>query len=230
LDIDTDARIPDAFKKVIQSIIVASTEWRGRADVPLIRFASQLSSAVSGDDFDRILQDVWPNGDSPLKSAAILWNSWVEWAGNSLPLRRLAETSANSGKLFLSRLPTQFSDLFTSAFFGTELAADSAWHPREFFFCLKCGQLIPVHGEIPVLLIGHGTTCGAVLFMKITGQDCTQLVSFDFVDDMEFVIRPIYLTEAGDESVGLVLGLPLVLSESRRRTVIVELLSGQYCV
>jgi hypothetical protein len=224
LEFDPEASMPDAFKKLIQSIIITSTDWKRRREIPLLYFASQLSSAVSVDDFDRFLHDAWPAGSPPLKSAAILWNSWVEWAGNSLPMRPLAAIPADSCELFLKRLPTQFSDLFTGAFFGRAMTGTS----HDFCCCLQCGQLMEIrNGAVPTME-AHGVICGAALIMMITGRACTVLATLDFAEEMGVPIAPLYLTEAGDESVGFALGLPLVLSESRRRTVISEFLTGHY--
>jgi hypothetical protein len=230
LELNPDNRIPDGFRKVIESIIVSSTKFPGASGFPLIHFASELSSAMSGDDFERLIRSVWPRGDSPLKSAAILWNIWAEWSGAALPLRPLADIPAIPSDLFLFRLPTRFSDLFTNDFYGHELTVRSRGRSCEFLCCLKCGALVAVDAPAAVVVIAHGEDCGSILFMVITGAPCSALLTFDLSEGEVHGIPALYLTEAGDESLGLVLELPLVLSESRRRTLIGEILTGRYCL
>jgi hypothetical protein len=72
-----------------------------REEMPILEFASRLSSAIVDIDFDHFIVDVWPNGEAPFKSAIILWNCWVSFSGNRLSPRDLTDFRASPIELLL---------------------------------------------------------------------------------------------------------------------------------
>jgi hypothetical protein len=128
----------------------------------------------------------------------------------------------------VNQLPVRFSDLFTNDFYGVELSAASSHNEGDFLCCLKCGTLISGGNSIVQAILDHARDCRVVLFMIITGQLATLVLSFSFGLNKVRTIPPIYVTEAGDESVGWSLQLPLVLSQARHHSLLSEVLTGEY--
>jgi hypothetical protein len=174
-----------------------------------------LPSAVVDSDFDRFIADVWPNGEAPLKAAVILWNCWVSFSGSGLTPRDIAAFRAPPIELFLARLPHRFSDLFTNDMFGTQLRSSTADSGSDIAYCLKCSGLLVVDMSQVNLLFEHNQDCGIMLIMVITGGLATALLTINHLEATLTLLPPLYVTEGGDESIGLSLAMPLILSEER---------------
>jgi hypothetical protein len=229
LEVDQSARIPEGFEKVIQSIIIASSDFEGRVNFPLLDFASKLSLATVDADFDKFLSEVRWEGNPPTRLAAILWNSWVSFIGGNLTERDLKVIPGKRPELFLLALPTKYSDLFTNQFYGTQFSLASHGHDGDFCCCLHCGALMMLDDPLPVVVFVHSQVCGRVMMMMLTGSFSTLVVSLDLREGQIVLLPTLYLTEDGDESIGLTLELPLVLSESRRQALLYDTLAGEHC-
>jgi hypothetical protein len=230
LDVGGAAALPPPFEVVLRSIVIASGACERRGECPLVAFAARLSTAAADADFERFVAEVWPGGDAPLKSAAILWNCWAECAGGRVGRRELAALRAPPVEIFLCQLPERFSDLFTNEFYGLELAAAREVDDACFLCCLKCGALMSVIGSLVQAMLDHARYCRMVLCMVITGKAATVILTFTFGTNEVRMVPPIYRTEAGDESVGWLLRLPLVLAKSRHSTLLSEVLMGEYSI
>jgi hypothetical protein len=214
LEINPSARIPEGFEKVIQSIIIASSDFSLRVRFPILEFASKLPTATVDEDFDRFLTSVRWNRETPTRIAAILWNCWVSFIGGNLSKKDLSIIPGIPPDLFLLRLPTRYSDLFTNEFYGNQFAAAPPDHHGDFCCCLCCGLLMMITVSLESLIVEHLGSCRRGLLMILTGQSSTLVVSLN-IRESRFILHPaLYVTEDGDESIGLSLELPLVLSDA----------------
>jgi hypothetical protein len=230
LDHNSISSIPDSFNQILQSIIIASSSFNRRSEHPILSFASRLPSAVSDEDFDCFVREVWSDGEAPLKSAMILWNCWSSYPGNQLSRRDVLTLRSPPINLFLAKLPHRFSDLFLNEFFGMQLSESSENHHFDLICCLKCGKLMLVNMSPITIMSNHSMECKMSLMMMITGPGATSIATLNVRENDVTLLRPLYVTEGGDESVGLSLAMPLVLSNERLRSLMNDALIGSFCV
>jgi hypothetical protein len=228
LELNESARVPAGFEKVIQSIIIASTDFPDHGKFPLLDFASRLSSATIDADFDRFMVAVQWGQKPPTRLTTILWNSWASLAGGNLSVRDLTGIPGTPPQMFLLKLPAKYSDLFTNEFYGAEFSIASRDHMEDFCCCLNCGALLMVTTLLDVVMLRRLLACEGALVMMLTDAHSTLVVTLDVKESRCTKFPPLCLTEEGAESIGLTLELPLVLSESRRRSLVSEMLVGEH--
>jgi hypothetical protein len=230
IEYDPSFAVPEPFVKVLQSMILASARLQTegtlhRIPFPLLHFAAKLPAATADTDFDRISAEIWPNGYEFSKSLGILWNSWVAFDAGPLTPRDLTTLKALPLSMFLVQLPRQFSDLFTAQFYGDQMKAATDDH-LDFGCCLECGSLL--QSEISMIL-GHARACSNMfLVMMMSGPSATSIFIVDPATRTLKQLPPVYVTEGGDDAVGLSLRLPLVLSEARVRALVRDRMTGQF--
>jgi hypothetical protein len=233
LDFEESAELPPLFVQLMQAIMLGASDYDAErlAHDPLLLFASLLPLSKEQYHFDWLVNALWKTTPCPMKSAVILWNCMALWS-NSLESIDLAQFRAPEPSFYLWRLPERFVDLFLKDGGGDDLLRfkDGSAVCR----CLKCGECLTVadenrrsvHG-----LIGHAVRCKLGLFLGLTGELATNVFRIcrtAHTQSTGRTIRPMYVTEEGDEDVGLKLGVHLVISHERKRILQREILTGIY--
>jgi hypothetical protein len=232
LDFNESTELPLLFVRLMQAIMLGASDYcvERLAHDPLLLFASLLPLSRERCHFDWLVNALWKTASCPMKSAAILWNCMALW--NSLQSIDLAQFKAPEPAFYLWALPERFVDLFIKDGGGDDLLKfkDASAVCR----CLKCGECLAVadedrrsvHG-----IVGHAVRCKLGLFLGLTGELATNVFRICRTAQTQSggrTIRPLYVTEEGDEDMGLKLGAHLVISPERRQLLQREILSGIY--
>jgi hypothetical protein len=78
------------------------------------------------------------------------------------------------------------------------------------------------------ILLEQNGNCGIMLIMIKTGFMATAVVTMKLFEWTLIILPPLYVTGGGDESIGLSLAMPLILSNERLRALIKETLFGTF--
>jgi hypothetical protein len=233
LDFDESADLPPLFVLLMQAIMLGASAYDAErlGHDPLLLFASLLPLSRERCHFDWLVNALWKRTPCPMKSAAIIWNCMALW-NNSLESIDLAQFEAPEPGFYLWRLPERFVDLFLKDGGGDDLLRfkDAGAVCR----CLKCGECLTVTDENGRSLHGiieHAVRCKLGLFLGLTGRLATNVFRIcrtARIPSGGRTIRPLYVTDEGDEDMGLKLGAHLVISQERRRILQREILTGIY--
>jgi hypothetical protein len=231
--LDLEMPLLDKFVQLIQSVIFGLDEFDAEqiADQPLLLFASLLPLATNADHFEWLTTNLWKGVPCPLKSAGILWNCAVQFRRTNLQAIDVSAFKAPLPDYYLLRLPEHFNDFFLPECRGDELKRFKRM--SIVCRCLKCGLCIGLGTAQDALpgLLGHATTCGLGLFLCIVGQAATTVIPVCRSEQHSLTsIRALYVTEDGDEDVGLVFSPHLVLSRDRVSALMKDVIMGMYDV
>jgi hypothetical protein len=231
LDFESSTTLPNPFVQLMRTIIITAADSPPEmlAPPPLLVFASLLPKTR---DFESLVRMVWESRPCPKKSAGIVWNCWVMSGDSGLDVLDLERWKSPAPDFYLSRLPERFSDFFLKEFGGEDLLGFQLWE-GSICRCLQCGKCLRISSREPLTvqtLLTHIDGCPLGLVLSLMGPDVTGIFRIDVRPGNIRIkqMRPVYVTEEGDEDVGLTLGAQLVLSQERRRSLMKEIMSGVF--
>lgn len=228
LTLDGTSEIGEAHKRLFQALMISSADKKSEQDRYLVFARALLSKGLSDETFDKERAEYGLDNENDENVCRMVWNLICDLdQRQDLALKPLVPAPIKDRALHFSDLPKQFSDLFINIDKET-LAAFERSARRSLggvCKCLHCGKICTMRGE------------GSWREHSLENQHFAYFVFSGAFASSVFVVNPlthsaqpraIYLTEYGDEDIGLHFGLPLVLSESRVNEVRRNFVLGTY--
>jgi hypothetical protein len=203
MEFEHSTEVSQALCRLIQTVVTSVDA--SQVDEPLLVFTATLPPAASFAPPDNVQR----------KAAAIVWNA--------LGRQNTVDLSAfPSGlpDLALSRMPRQFYEVFQDPQISATIRAIG--HGNDCSLCLKCGELTaPDVDEF----VEHSIRCCPVALL-VTGSLAAMVIKYDSTGFFRR-LGALYLTEDGDDDVGLVRGKILFLSEERKNHIMRKFIMGE---
>jgi hypothetical protein len=124
-------------------------------------------------------------------------------------------------RFYLNCAPEQFHELFQQMDLSEIRGAKGT---KGFCRCLRCGQLLSAKRMTEPRR--HSLSCSR-LFVFITGRFATIVVDFNQISGVT-TLGALYVTQDGDEDIGLEVGKFLFLSKDKKKQLLRGLILGQY--
>jgi hypothetical protein len=208
LELYESTELSPIFRQVMRTIIRAVVHVPPADLDPLLLFARSLATASSFEDAAAGL---------PAKAAAIVWNC----NGGQLDL---ASFHCELPDVFLSRVPQHYHNFFLNM-----NVADLKGPPGNTgtCICLKCGAFayLKIDEINEYSVFAHAIEC-CPAFLVITQSHATAVISVDIEMDVTSW-GGLYVTEHGDDDIGLAAGKFLVLSKQRKHEIMTEFIRGE---
>lgn len=229
LNLDGTSEIGEAHRRLLQSLMIGLAEKKSEEDRYLVFACSLLSKGLSDETFDKERAEYGLDNEDDENICRMVWNLICDLdQRQDLAPKALVPGPVKDRALHFSDLPKQFSDLFINIDKETLVVFErSARHGLGGVCkCLHCGKICTIRGS-EGSWGAHSRETQHVAYFVFSGNFASAVFVMNPLTEIA-QSRAIYLTEYGDEDIGLNFGLPLVLSESRVNEVRRNFILGSY--